>query len=214
MDERVEITGRGTSHFTRVATIFAHELAVPFELVTVYDLTSVDVAAYGGNPALKIPTLRIGASRVFGAENACRKLAEHAGRADDPRIVWPERATSDLARCAQELTWHAMSAQVTLILGTLIGQLPPEHVFFTKARLGLLGALAWLDENLGRVLDELPKGRELSMFEVTLFCLVEHLAFRRTLDEEPPPALRAFAAEFGTRASARSTPYRLAGPPP
>lgn len=208
----VEIVGRSSSHFTRVATMFAHELGVPFELVTVRDLTSSDPAMYGGNPALKIPSLRIGSSVVFGAENVCRRLAEHAGRSEDPRIVWPERATSDLVRCAQELTWHAMGAQVQLIVGVMLGGLPPESVVFTKTRTGLEGALAWLDANLARVLEELPQPRELSVLEVTLFCLIEHLDFRRTLASEVPPRLRQFATERGARASARKTPYRFDHP--
>jgi glutathione S-transferase len=205
----VEITGRKTSHFTRVAAIFAHELGVPFELVSVKDLWTLESTTYGGNPALKIPSVRIGTSVVFGTENVCRKLVEHAGRAGDARIVFPEHATSDAARCAQELTWHAMSAQVTLILGTMLSKLPPDDIFFRKARTGLEGALTWLDANLGRVLDELPRPRDLSVFEVSLFCLVEHLAFRPTLPEGAPPGLRQFAAGFGTRPSAERTPYVL-----
>lgn len=188
--------------------MFAHELEVPFTLVPVDDLQSVDPAAYAGNPAMKVPALRIGSSLLIGTENICRKLTEHAGRADDPRIVFPERATSDVVRCAQELTWHAMAAQVQLILGVKLGKLPADNVFFVKVRAGLEGSLAWLDEHLARALDELPKKRVLSLFEVTLFCLVEHLGFRRTLENEPPPGLRRFAAEFAARASARKTLYQ------
>jgi hypothetical protein len=54
----VQIIGRSSSHFTRVALVFAHELGVPFELVPIYDMTEVDPAVYAGNPALKLPTLR------------------------------------------------------------------------------------------------------------------------------------------------------------
>lgn len=203
----VELIGRRTSHFSRVAMMFAHELGVPFTLVPVDDLTTLDSAAYAGNPALKVPALRIGTSFLIGTENICRRLAEHAGRGDDPRIVWPERATSDVLRCAQELTIHAMAAQVTLILGIKLGKLPADNVFFVKARTGLEGSLAWLDEHVAQALAELPRERAVSLFEVSLFCLVEHLFFRRTIDREPPPALRRFATEFGARESARKTPY-------
>ncbi len=208
----VEIIGRTASHFTRVASMFAYELDVPFRLVPVDDLLSLDPAAYGGNPALKLPSLRIGSSFVFGTENVCRKLAEHAGRAHDPRIVLHEHATSDVVRCAQELTWHAMSAQVQLVLGPPLGDLPRDHAVFRKTRAGLEGALGWLDARLDQVLAELPRPRDVSLLELGLFCLVEHLAFRRTLAEPPPARLRAFAAEVATRASAQKTPYVVPKP--
>ncbi len=204
----VQLVGRSSSHFTRVAAIFAHELGVPFELVVVGDLTSLDAAVYGGHPARKVPTLRVGASVVFGAQNVCRRLAEIAGRGSDPRVVWPERLTADVARNAQELTWLAMSAQVQLILGAGLGKLTPDNPFLVKTRAGLDGALAWLDERLTEALDALPPDRDVSLLEVTTFCLVEHLDFRRTMPTDAYANLRRFAAEFAARPSARRTAYR------
>ncbi len=204
----VELVGRSSSHFTRVAAIFAHELGVPFELVVVGDLTSLDAAVYGGHPARKIPSLRVGSSVVFGAENVCRKLAEIAGRGSDPRVVWPEHLTTDVARNAQELTWLAMSAQVQLILGAGLGKLPPDNAYLVKTRTGLDGALAWLDANLSDALDALPRERDLALLEVTVFCLMEHLDFRRTVPNDSHPNLRRFSAAFATRSSAQRTAYR------
>jgi glutathione S-transferase len=203
----VQLVGRSSSHFTRVAAIYAHELGVPFELV-VSELTSLDAAAYGGHPALKIPALRVGASVVFGAENICRRLAEIAGRGSDPRVVWPERLTTDVARNAQELTWLAMSAQVQLILGAGLGRLTPDNAFLVKTRAGLDGALEWLDGHLSEALDAMPRERDISLLEATMFCLVEHLDFRRTLPIDSHPHLRRFAAGFATRSSAQRTAYR------
>ena len=51
--------------------------------------------------------------------------------------------------------------------------------------------------------------RTVSLFEVTLFCLVEHLSFRATLSVEPYPALQRFVKAFGVRASAQQTAYRF-----
>lgn len=203
----VQLVGRSSSHFTRVAAIFAHELGVPFDLV-VSELTSLDAEVYGGHPALKIPTLRVGASVVFGAENICRRLVELAGRGGDPRVVWPESLTTDVARSAQELTWLAMSAQVQLILGAGLGKLPPDNAFLVKTRAGLGGSLAWLDAHLSDALDTLPHDRDLALLEVSLFCLVEHLDFRRTVPIDPHTNLRRFAVEFATRPSAQRTAYR------
>lgn len=201
----LQIIGRSSSHFTRVALIFAHELGVAVELVPVADLVSRDIDHYG-NPALKIPTLRRGQSSVFGAENICRALAEVA--ATPRRIVWPEELRDDRLRNAQELVWYSMAAQVQLVFGTILSKLPADNVYFVKARAGFEGALCWLDEHVDGVLGTLPQ-RDLSLLEVTLFCLIDHLAFRATVPVEPYPALRQFAAEFGKRASAQATAYRF-----
>lgn len=207
----VQIIGRSSSHFTRVPRVFAHELGVACELVPIHDMTAVDPALYAGNPALKLPTLRRGGSLVFGAENICRALADDAG--PGPRIVWPEQLRADVARNAQELVWHAMAAQVQLVFGAVIAGLPADNLYFTKARQGFAGALRWLDDHLAQALAALPSPRDLSLLEVTLFCLVDHLSFRATLPVAPYPALSRFAEEFARRPSAEATRYRFDPPP-
>lgn len=205
----LRLTGRSTSHFTRVVRMLAHELAVPIELDVLHDLMSLDAAAYGDNPALKIPTLHIGDASLFGTENICRELAELAGRANDPRVVLPHQVRSILAQNAQELVWHAMAVQVQLVIGVRVAKLPAENVFFAKAAAGMKGALAWLDERLDRVLAELPSPRDVSVFELSLFCLVEHMIFRPTLPLDSFPRLRRFAETFAARDSAQRTPFRV-----
>ena len=203
-----QIIGRSSSLFTRVPLVFAHELRIAVELVVVHDMTLVDPAAYAGNPALKLPTLRRpDGGLVFGAENICRALVDSAGAS--ARIVWPEQLRDDVSRNAQELVWHAMAAQVQLVFGTVVGQLPAENVYFAKGRAGLEGALRWLDQNLDAALAALPSSRDLSLLEVTLFCLIEHLTFRATLPVEPYPSLVRFARAYAERPSARQTDYRF-----
>jgi glutathione S-transferase len=207
----VHLIGRSSSHFTRVPRMFAHELGVPYELVPVHDLTAVDASSFAGNPALKVPTLRRAGSQVFGAENICRALVDLAHA--DLRVVWPEALRADVSRNAQELVWHGMAAQVQLVLGTLVAKLPADNVYFVKARVGFEGALRWLDGSLSAALDALPVQRDLSLFEVTLFCLMEHLAFRPTLPTEPYPSLVRFTRAYAARESARCTAYRFDVPP-
>lgn len=208
---QLRLTGRSSSHFTRAARMVAHELAVPVELDVVGDLMSLAAADYGGHPALKIPTLHVGDVVLFGTDNICRRLAELAGRGDDSRVVLTHRVTADLVRNAQELVWHAMAAQVQLVLGVMVAKLPAENAFFAKVRLGILGSLTWLDERLDGVLAALPP-RDFSVFEVTLFCLVEHLAFRPTVPLDAFPKLRDFAATVAARESGRLTPFDLDPP--
>jgi len=208
---KVEIIGRSSSHYTRVARIFAHTLGVPYELAVVSDLTSTAPSAYGDNPSLTIPTLRIGGALLFGTESICRRLVELAG--SDVRVVWPEEVKSDVARSAQELTWSSMSAQVQLILGKSAGR-GAADLLVAKRESGLRNALAWLDGHLDQALDSLPTPRDLSLLETTLFCLIEHLRFRRTIPVEPYPRLRRFAEAFSIRDAAQFTAYAFDGPKP
>ena len=202
----MKIIGRTSSHFTRTTLIFAHELGLDFELVSVFDIEAKRTEVFGGNPALKVPSLNRAGSTVFGTENICRALADLAP--STLRIVWPEALRNDVSRNAQELVWHCMAAQVQLVFGTVVAKLPADNVYFSKGRAGFEGALAWLEANVAEALRALPP-RDLSLFEVTLFCLIEHLTFRNSLSVEPYPALVAFARAFGTRPSAQRTAYRF-----
>ena len=208
----LQIVGRSSSLFTRLPLIFAEELVVPYELVPIYDMTALGPEVYAGNPALKLPILRMQGTALFGALNICRAIDERAGR--PARIVWPEELRSALSRNAQELVWHAMAAQVQLVFGTLVGKLPADNVYFTKARAGLEGSLQWLDAHVTDVMSELPAPRGLSVFEVSLFCLVDHLVFRKTLSVEQYPSLVRFTHAFAERASAKRTAYRFDTPSP
>jgi glutathione S-transferase len=206
----VEIIGRSSSHFTRVARIFALELGVDARLVPVHDLTALDADSYAGNPALKLPSLKRDGSLLFGTQNICRALAELG--VESRRVIWPEDLRDDLSRNAQELVWHGMAAQVQIVTGMLLAGLPADNGYFVKGRQGFAGALRFLNENLQGALKALP-ARDLSLFEVTLFCLVDHIRFRETVSLDPYPALRSFSEAFAQRPSASSTPYGFDAPP-
>lgn len=208
----MQLVGRRSSVFTRLPLLLAEELRVPLEFLPIMDMTLADPAVYAGNPALKLPILRIDGEVVFGAQNICRVIAGRAaasGGPDAPRIVWPEFLTDHLSRNAQELVWHAMAAQVQLVMGTVLGKLPADNMFFVKTRTGLEASLGWLDAHLDEALRRLPQPRDLSVFELSLFCLVEHLVFRPTVSLEPHARLTAFARQFGTRRAAVQTAYRF-----
>jgi glutathione S-transferase len=203
----LKLTGRSASHFTRVARMIAHELAVPIEFEVIHDLMRLDPAPYGGHPALKLPTLHVAGAPVFGTDHICRTLAALAGRATDPRVVLG--SDDALVRNAQELVWHAMAAQVQLVVGVQIAKLPADNPFFAKAAAGLRGALAWLETHHDELDAALPTPRDVSLYEVTLFCLLEHLAFRPTVALDGLPRLRAFAAAYATRPSAIATRFQF-----
>ncbi|HEY0684657.1 MAG TPA: glutathione S-transferase family protein [Steroidobacter sp.] len=208
---QLQIVGRRSSHFTRLTRLFAEELGIAYEIVPIFDMTERAPQIYADNPALKLPILRAGEEVVFGTENICRALADRAGAADE--IVWPERLRGTLSRNAQELVWHCMTAQVQIVFGTVVSKLPSDNVYFEKARQGFEGALAWLDAHVAEALEALPANRRLSLFEASLFCMIDHLHFRKTVPVEQYASLQSFVRAFGERPSAQRTPYQFDVPP-
>lgn len=215
-DARVplRLTGRRSSLYTRIPRLFAAALDVPHEFQVVMDMTATEPRAYGGNPALKLPVLREGDADVFGAQNICRRIAAHAAAAGSTAsIVWPGEVPALLLGNAEELLAHCMSAQVQRVMGLQVTHLPAGNPYFTKAGAGMQGSLRWLDERLDTIRHLLPATRTLSYFEVALFCLLEHLDFRRTLPAGQQWAhLEAFREQFGQQPAAMATAYRYDSP--
>lgn len=198
------LIGRSSSHFTRVARIFAFELGVPYEFRPVLDLTVTERSAYGENPALKIPVLVDARGSLFGTDNICRALARRSTKTLS--IVMRGEDGDRAVANAEELTLHVMSSEVTLILAKAAGK--PELVP-PKVKHSIDNCLDWLDDNIQEVLTKLPRDRQLSFVETALYCLVTHLPFRDVLDVSRWRRLTTFADEFGRRESARATEYRF-----
>ena len=203
---RPVIIGRSSSHFTRVARIFAAEMHLDYSFRVVRDLMSSDPADYGGNPALKIPSLQTPRGVWFGSLNVCRELWRQSN--PRPRVVWPEDLDEPLLANAQELVLQAMSTEVSLIMGKLAGT-SDSSAHHTKMQQSLVNMMSWLEGNTTSVLAALPQPRDLSYLEVTLFCLVTHLEFRGVLPTASYSELNKFCRQFATRASIGETAYRF-----
>ncbi len=199
------LVGRSSSHFTRVTRVFALELGVTHTFRPVFDITSPDPATYAGNPALKVPVLVDADGPLFGTENICRELARRAEARS--RVVLRGDVTARLVENAEEMTLHVMSANVSLITAKMAGGGAPP-----KVQRSMENGLAYLNDNLDRVLDALPADRALSFLEVALFCAVTHLPFRLGMDITGHERLTAFCDRFGERESARRTEYRFDAP--
>jgi glutathione S-transferase len=198
------LVGRSSSHFTRVARIFALELGVPHTFRAVLDMTSPDTATYAENPALKVPVLVDGDGPLFGTENICRELARRSEARS--RVVLRGDVADRLVANAEEMTLHVMSAEVSLILAKIAGD---ERLAPPKVRRSLENGLAYLDDSIERVLDALPADRALSFVEAALFSMVTHLPFRQVMDVTGYARLNAFCERFGEREGARRTEYRF-----
>lgn len=203
---RPVLIGRSSSHFTRVARIFAAEMRIDHSFRVVRDLMSSDPGDYGGNPALRIPVLQTSRGAWFGALNISRELWRRSN--PRPRVIWPEDLDEPLLSNVQELVLQAMATEVTLIMDKLAG-VGDSSAHHAKLRKGLGNMMSWLEENARPALAALPPQRDLSYLEVTLFCLVTHLEFRDVLPTGPYPELKNFCQRFATRASIGETSYRF-----
>lgn len=205
------LVGRSSSVFTRVARIFALELGIEHAFRVVPDLLASEAERYGGNPALKLPTLLAPSGSWFGSLTICRELARLTRRA--PHLVWPEDLLEpDLAN-AQELTVQAMSTEVALIMAQQGTPAEPaasaESPYQRKLRQSLANTLAWLEEHVSEFPSRLPASRDLSYLEVTLFCLLTHLEFREVVPLLAYQGLAEFQRAFSERSSAKATPYHF-----
>ncbi|MBN9682629.1 MULTISPECIES: glutathione S-transferase N-terminal domain-containing protein [unclassified Corallococcus] len=200
------IIGRSSSHFTRIARLFAVELGVDHSFQVVRDLLSTNPEDYGGNPALRIPVLKTAQGAWFGALNVSREL----WRQSNPRlrVVWPEDLDTPLLANLQELTLQAMATEVTLVMEKLAGA-GEGTTHARKLRESLLNMMSWLEENASAALAALPPERDLSYLEVALFCLVTHLEFRDVLPTASYAALNRFCQQFAQRPSASATQFRF-----
>lgn len=203
---QVTLIGRSSSHFTRIARIFAAEMRVEYSFRVLRDLLSTDPEDYGGNPALRIPVLQTPRGAWFGALNASRELWRMAN--PRARVVWPDDLDEPRLANAQELVLQAMATEVALIMAK-VGGAGEGGAHQAKMREGLGNMMAWLDENAPSALAALPPERDLSFLEVTLFCLVTHLEFRDVLPTAPYAALNEFCRHFAARASSIATTYRF-----
>lgn len=202
------LVGRSSSHFTRVVRIFAEELRVDCAFQVVPDLLSSEPATYGGNPALKLPSLLTADGAWFGALNICRELSRQSSA--PLGVVWPEALTTPLLANTQELVVQAMSTEGALIMAK-VAQQSPEGAHQSKLRTSLLNTMDWLERHAPEALAGLAADRGLSFLEVTLFCLVTHLEFRQVLPTAGYRRLTHFCDAFGARASAQCTTYHFDG---
>jgi len=203
---RPVIIGRSSSHFTRVTRIFAAEMRVDYSFQVVPDLMSCDPGDYGGNPALRLPTLHTSRGAWFGALNICRELSRQS--IHRLRTIWPEDLDEPLLANAQELVVQAMATEVALIMAKVSGG-EDGNAHQVKMRKSLVSTMSWLENNARHALGALPSDRDLSYLEVSLFCLVTHLEFRDVLPIGAYPNLNEFCRHFAARASTSETTYRF-----
>jgi glutathione S-transferase len=201
----IVLVGRSSSHFTRIARIFAHELGLEYAFEPVYEIASRNASTFADNPTLRVPSLKTKSGTWFGSLNVSRELARRANRYDD--VVWPEHLADAQSMNAQEIVTETMAAEATILMARA-ANLASEHPFLAKPLARVDASLAWLERELPDILARLSPS-SLSFLEVSAFCLCAHLPFREVRSIDDCPNLVAFSRRFGDRESARVTEYRF-----
>lgn len=204
--EKVTIIGRSSSHFTRIARIFAEEFGINYSLEALRDLLSTDMSKYGGNPSLKLPALKIKDEIWFGSLPISRKIVNMSGLSK--KVIWSENLDDVLLSNMQEMVLTAMSTEVNLVMNKVSGN-TDENPYQCKMHKSLVGTMNWLEDNIDEVIKKLPAERDISFTEVSLFCLIEHLEFRGVLNVDSYHRLGIFRKNFGERKSAINTGYHF-----
>ena len=202
------LVARSSSHFSRIARIYAAELQVPYTFQPVFDITSTESDVFADNPLLRVPSLRTPEGTWFGSLGICRELARRSPCA--LRLVWPEDLSHPLGSNAQEVVTDAMNTGVVIVTSRVL-KVADDNPALTKPFARLRGALGWLEGNFDAALATQPSG-DLSFLEVSAFCFLAHLGFRGLGTLDGQPKLRAFCDRFGGRASVRATPYHFDQP--
>jgi glutathione S-transferase len=208
MTTELTLVGRSSSHFTRIARIYAAELNVAYTFEPVLELMSADAAVFGDNPLLTVPSLRSPEGTWFGSLNTSRALARHAQ--GPGALLWPEDLVEPQSANAQEVVLSAMSAGVVVIMARN-AKLADDHPAMVKPLARLRGSIAWLERHLTAAVSSLP-ARRLSFLEVSAFSFLTHLTFRQLGTLDGCPTLGRFCAEFGERPAARATEYAFDQP--
>jgi glutathione S-transferase len=207
--QRPVLVARSSSHFSRIARIYAAELGVECVFEPVFDIKATQASVFADNPLLRVPSLRTPEGTWFGSIGVCRELARRA--TPRGRLLWPEDLSSALGANAHEVTLDALGTGVTIIMARVAG-FTDDAPLLEKPFARLHGALDWLEANLDAAIASLPE-RQLSFLEVSAFCFLTHLEFRQLGSLASHPTLRAFCAAFGAKDCARTTPYYFDKPP-
>ena len=192
------------SHFARKIRILLTELEVPFELKFVPDLLSKDPADFGGNPILRIPTLRDGERWVIESDQIARYAVERWDPEDRLCVLSLEPEQRNVLSILNAL----MGAEVELILSARSGMEGVHEIPFFQRYLAVMEhCLAWL-ENEGR---RSWTANEFSYLDVTLIAAWEHASHYQLVPiGDRFPWLAERAGRLAARPSvAPSTPARV-----
>jgi glutathione S-transferase len=194
--DTLTLYGTPLSHFTRKVRILLLEYGVPFAMVRPPDLLAA-ANTYGGNPLLRVPTLRHGGTTVVESDHIARYLVAAFDPAD--RFGVTSADVSALNRRA--VANGVMANEVTLILAKRGGLEDVDAVaYFRKLKEAIDAGLTWLDAETD---PDAPGFIYADIATIAMWQHVEHYASARDLGRFARIAARV--ARFASRASVAAT---------
>ncbi|MBC7973645.1 MAG: glutathione S-transferase family protein [Myxococcales bacterium] len=162
----LQLIGTPLSHFTRKLRILLAELGVPFTFVRAPGVLTTTPDTYGGNPLMRVPTLRDGNVTVFDSEHIARYLVRRHDPADRFGVL--RERVEDLNRLT--LINGVMANEVVIILARRAGLEDIDNVaYFRKLGAAIDAALAELDHSV----DVEAPGFDYR--DIALVCMWQHL---------------------------------------
>jgi glutathione S-transferase len=193
----LQLIGTPLSHFTRKLRIVLAELGVDFALVRPPGVLAPTPDSYGGNPLMRVPTLRDGDTTLIDSDHIARYLVHKHDPSD--RLGVCSQAPVDLNRLA--LANGIMANEVVLLLARRAGLDDIEGVaYFRKLLTGIDQALAQLDRDVAIDAPGFDYG------DIALICMwqhIQHYQLRADLDRHARIAARV--ARCADRPSVAST---------
>ena len=188
------------SHFSRKVRIVLRELGLACDESYVPNLLSADPADFGGNPILRVPVLRDGASWVVESDQIVRYLLETYDHGSD-RFAFFSMTTAQ--RNALSILSAVMGADVELILSKRSGLADrASWLYFARYRDVIEHGLAWIEGNAAMIWPAV----EFSYLDIALLCMWDHLRHGKMLNETVSyPWIDARTLRHAARASVAAT---------
>jgi glutathione S-transferase len=161
------------------------------------NVLGTEVATYGDNPLMRVPTLEHAGETIFGSDHIARYVVGAFDPAD--RFGVASARVRDLNRLA--VVNGIMDNEVVLILAKRGGLADLESVaYFRKLATAIDAGLAWLDGHTD------PDAASFDYADITTVCMwqhVTHYGIAKGLDRYPRIASRV--ARFSERPSVAGT---------
>lgn len=195
--EKPKLYGTPLSHFTRKIRVLLAELGVDFDFVRTPSVLDMSSAAYGDNPLMRVPALRLGGETVIESDHIARCVVGAYDPGD--RFGVKSEHVRDLNRLA--VVNGIMDSEVVLILAKRGGLEDIEGVsYFRKLRAAIDSGLAWLDLHTD------PDAAGFDYGDIATICMWQHVAYYGLVqDLDGYRRIAARVARFSERPSVAGT---------
>ncbi len=169
------------SHFARKVRILLERYKLPYKLNNVGNVADSDIALFGHNPLMKIPTLVDGSTWVTDSDVISQYIVKTYDAEDRYDVL-----TFDWAKLNMRTVLNGiMQEEVKFLLAKRTGVPVEQYKYFDKMTKVIQGGLTWVNDNA-----KLFDASRVGYLEFHLLCLWDHLEYYNLLDTRTYPSLQ------------------------